>query len=91
MLCHKVARGQDKCKLWFYFGSMPKTHFPALSARDVSSWLDAALYSLQVMTFLRPQDYILTGLSKAIYTAQSLLGPLLLGLFALTVRQRLKR
>ncbi len=68
-----------------------KTHFPALSVQDVSSWLDAALYSLQAMTFLRPQDYILTGLGKAIYIAQSLLGPLFLGLFALAVRQRLKR
>ena len=46
---------------------------------------------VQGMTFLRPQDYILTGLGKAIYIAQSLLGPLFLGLLALAVRQRLKR
>ena len=55
------------------------------------SWGEAAVHSFQVMTFLRPQA-ILSGLAaKALYTIQSLLGPLFLGLFALAVRQRLKR
>ena len=54
-------------------------------------WGEIAVYSFQVMTFLRPQA-ILSGLAaKAIYTIESLLGPLFLGLFALAVRQRLKR
>lgn len=52
---------------------------------------NASIYSLQVITFLRPQDYALSGVAKAIYTVQSLLGPLFFGLFALAVRQRLRR
>ena len=61
-----------------------------LEATDISLG-KAALHSLQVMTFLRPQP-ILSGLAaKALYTIESLLGPLFLGLFALAVRQRLKR
>lgn len=57
----------------------------------VLAWADALVYSLQVMTFFKPQDYVLSGLAKAVYTFESLLGPLVLGLFALAVRQRLKR
>jgi len=54
-------------------------------------WLRAAFYSFRVMTFLKPDDLIPIGCSKVVNTIESLLGPLLLGLFALAVRQRLKR
>jgi hypothetical protein len=49
-------------------------------------------YSFRVMTLQKPQDFVLSGsLIKCIYTLQGLIGPLLLGLTALAVRQRLKR
>jgi len=47
-------------------------------------------YSLRVMTLLRPDDLVPVRVAKVVYTLQSLLGPLFLGLFALAVRQRLK-
>ncbi len=43
------------------------------------------------MTFLRPTDLAPQGIAKLVHTIQSLLGPLFIGLFALAVRQRLKR
>jgi hypothetical protein len=64
---------------------------PGLSLKNVCTWREAAPYSFQVMAFFRPQDYHLSGWAKAVYTLQSLLGPLLFGLFALAVRQKLKR
>ncbi len=48
-------------------------------------------YSFRVMTFLRPTDLAPQGIAKLVHTIQSLLGPLFIGLFALAVRQRLKR
>jgi len=55
------------------------------------TWGEVAIYSFQVTAFFRPQDFGLSAWAKVIYTLQSLLGPLLLGLFALAVRQKLKR
>jgi uncharacterized protein YjbI with pentapeptide repeats len=54
-------------------------------------WLRAAHYSLAVMCLLKPTDLVPVGFAKVVYTIDSLLGPLLLGLFALAIRQRLKR
>jgi hypothetical protein len=55
-------------------------------------WCEAFEYSLEVMTLQRPKDFALSGLGiTALYTLQSFIGPLLLGLAALAVRQRLKR
>ena len=68
--------GKDGPKLFFY------------AWRD---WLQAAHYSFRVMAFLRPDDFTPIGYGKVVHTVQSLLGPLLFGLFALAVRQRLKR
>ena len=62
-----------------------------LSGVGFSTLGEAAIYSFQVMTFLKPQSPALSGTAKVIYSIQSLLGPLFLGLFALAVRQRLKR
>jgi uncharacterized protein YjbI with pentapeptide repeats len=55
------------------------------------AWLNALHYSLRVMTLLKPEDLEPMGFAKFVQTLQSLLGPLFLGLFALAVRQRLKR
>lgn len=55
------------------------------------TWGEIAIYSFQATAFFRPQNFVLSAWAKVIYTLQSLLGPLLLGLFALAVRQKLKR
>ncbi len=63
-----------------------------LTITAVGDWLRAAVYSLRVMTFLRPDDLTLNGLDAiTVHTIDSLLGPLFLGLFALAISQRLKR
>jgi hypothetical protein len=63
-----------------------------LSMSSMGDWLQAAHYSFRTMTFLKPEDVATPiGYSRAVHTVQSLLGPLFLGLFALAVRQRLKR
>jgi hypothetical protein len=54
-------------------------------------WLQGAYYSFRVMTFLKPDDLVPVGCAHVINTFQTLLGPLFLGLFALALRQRLKR
>ena len=61
-----------------------------LTITEGSDWLSAMNYSLRVMTLLRPDDLVPAGVGKGVYTLQSLLGPLFLGLFGLAVRQRLK-
>jgi uncharacterized protein YjbI with pentapeptide repeats len=55
-------------------------------------WWEICLYSLQVMTLLRPSylEPVQFG-GRVIYVLQSILGPILLGLFALALRQKLKR
>jgi uncharacterized protein YjbI with pentapeptide repeats len=53
--------------------------------------LKAAHYSFRMMFFLKPDDLVPIGYAKLLNTAESLLGPLLIGLFALALRQRLKR
>ena len=61
-----------------------------LAITNISDWLSAMNFSLRAMTLLRPDDLVPVGGAKFVYTLQSLLGPLFLGLFALAVRQRLK-
>jgi uncharacterized protein YjbI with pentapeptide repeats len=63
----------------------------ALDWKNGWDWLRAALYSFQVMTLLKPIDLEPIGYAKLVHAAESLLGPVLLGLFALALRQRLKR
>ncbi len=61
-------------------------------ASDPTSFLDVALYSLRTMLLLKPDEFVCIGFwGKLINTLQSVAGPLLVGLFALAVRQRLKR
>lgn len=54
-------------------------------------FLQSAHYSLRVMTLLKPEDLVPVGFGKVINTVQILLGPVLIGFFALALRQRLKR
>jgi uncharacterized protein YjbI with pentapeptide repeats len=62
------------------------------SLLDWRNWGGAVRYSFQTMTLLKPADLVAVGcLSKWMHALQSLLGPVLLGLFALALRQRLKR
>jgi len=79
----------------FYLGLglCPKGESTRLAMMNTWNWLGYSfLYSFQVMTLLRPTDFEPAGLcGRFVYTAQSLLGPLLIGLFALALRQRLKR
>ena len=54
-------------------------------------WLQGAYYSFRVMMFLKPDDWVPVGYAHVVNTFQTLLSPLFLGLFALALRQRLKR
>ena len=64
---------------------------PKLALTSVWGWLQGAYYSFRVMTLLKPVDLVPVGCAHVINTFQTLLGPLFLGLFALALRQRLKR
>jgi hypothetical protein len=63
----------------------------SLAWSNAWDWLQAAYYSFRVMTFLKPDDWIPVGYTHILNTFQTLLSPLFLGLFALALRQRLKR
>jgi uncharacterized protein YjbI with pentapeptide repeats len=72
-------------------GIRPKLGGPMLSYASTWDCLRSVFYSFRVMTLMKPEDLEAIRLAKLIYAADSLLGPLLLGLFALALRQRLKR
>jgi uncharacterized protein YjbI with pentapeptide repeats len=62
------------------------------SAQGIWDWLAAAHYTFRVMSLLKPDELAIPlGHSKILFTIDSILGPILIGLFALAVRQRLKR
>jgi hypothetical protein len=77
--------------LYLCLGLLPKSGGPALTCSSAWDWLRSAFYSFRVMTLLRPDDLAPFGYAKLVHAFESLLGPLLLGLFALSVRQKLKR
>jgi hypothetical protein len=55
-------------------------------------WLQAAHYTFRAMTLLKPENLATPiGCAELIFAADSILGPILIGLFALAIRQRLKR
>jgi uncharacterized protein YjbI with pentapeptide repeats len=59
---------------------------------DCTRKWEAGLYSLKVMTLLKPSNFEPVAFwGDFVNTLQSLLGPILIGLFALALRQRLKR
>jgi uncharacterized protein YjbI with pentapeptide repeats len=76
---------------YLWWGLHPKDGGAQLTL--TSSWdgLRGIFYSFRVMTLLKPDDLVPLGYAKGIKAMESLLGPLFLGLFALAVRQRLKR
>ena len=73
------------------WGLRPKAGGSYLAWTNRWDWLQGAYYSFRVMTFLKPDDWVPIGYAHAVNTFQTLLGPLFLGLFALALRQRLKR
>lgn len=64
----------------------------ALKFSKINDWFNATLYSLQLITLQRPSDLQpVTLLAKTLNVLQGILGPILLGFFALAIRQRFKR
>ena len=60
---------------------------------DRTNIREAGLYSLKVMTLLKPSNFESACFWGDFFvnTAQSIFGPILVGLFVLALRQRLKR
>lgn len=56
-----------------------------------SDWFRVADYSFRVMTLLKPAELTPVGCARYVNTFQSVAGPILFGLFALALRQRLRR
>jgi len=81
--------------MWFELSPTPpnpNNKVPPLALTDTKTWIPAIVYSLEIMTWQKPQLYTLSdSCPRILYTIQSLLGPLLFGLFALAIRQRMKR
>ncbi len=76
---------------YLVLGLSPREGESTLALTNQWDWLRAAHYSFRVMTLLRPTDLVPLGYAKLVNTIQTILGPLFLGLFALAVRQRLRR
>lgn len=76
---------------YLWFGLSLKGSSAALmwwTGLDLATALE---YSMRVMTLLKPDNLVPVGWSRAVNLVQSLLGPVLIGLFALALRQRLRR
>jgi uncharacterized protein YjbI with pentapeptide repeats len=76
---------------YLWWGLRPKDGGPSLTWINGWDWLRGAYYSFRVMTFLKPEDWVPLRYAQVINTVQTLLAPIFLGLFALALRQRLKR
>lgn len=77
--------------VYMFLGIAPKEGAP-FGIANIECWFKVSLYSLQVMTLQKPTEIQPIGVwSTAIKTFQSIVGPVLIGLFALALRQRLKR
>jgi uncharacterized protein YjbI with pentapeptide repeats len=76
--------------LYLCLGVRPKVASDLLALSD---WSLALEYSFRVMTLLRPDELglVAVGWAKVVYFFESIAGPVLLGLFGLALRQRLKR
>lgn len=77
--------------LYLWFGLYPEGESTRLDLWKPWDWSRAAHYSFRVMFLLKPVDFVPIGLGKLVNTVETVLGPLLIGLFGLAVRQRLKR
>jgi uncharacterized protein YjbI with pentapeptide repeats len=76
---------------YWWWGLCPKAGGAKLAWANWRDWLQGVDYSIRVMTLLKPDDWDPVGYARYVRTFQTLLGPLFLGLFALALRQRLKR
>jgi hypothetical protein len=76
---------------YMWWGLRPKDGGAPLAWVNVWDWLRAAHYSFRVMTLLKPDDWVPLRYAQRVSTFQTLLGPTFLGLFAMALRQRLKR
>jgi uncharacterized protein YjbI with pentapeptide repeats len=77
---------------YMWWGLCPKTTGRSILAwTNGWDWLQGIYYSFRVMVFLKPDDWVPVSYAHLVNTFQTLLGPLFLGLFALALRQRLKR
>jgi hypothetical protein len=76
---------------YMWWGLRPKDSGSILAWTNRWDWLQGAYYSFRVMAFLKPDDWVPVGYAHVINTFQTLLSPVFLGLFALALRQRLKR
>jgi hypothetical protein len=85
------SSGQDGSSWALPSGICGGAYAPKLAWASGWDWLQGAYYSFRVMTLLKPDDWVPVGSAHVINTFQALLGPLFLGLFALALRQRLKR
>jgi len=77
--------------LYLVLGIFPRNSALPLSPFSVFDWARAVHYSFRVMTLLKPDDLTLSETARIVNTVQTIAGPLILGLFALAVRQHLKR
>jgi uncharacterized protein YjbI with pentapeptide repeats len=78
--------------LYLCLGLRPKTGDQTfLNVASAWDWLRSGFYSLRVMTLLKPEDLEPYRYAKLVHAFESLAGPVLIGLFALALRQRLKR
>jgi uncharacterized protein YjbI with pentapeptide repeats len=76
------------CYLWWGLLHVKDSILVVDSAK---TW-ETALYSLKVMSLLKPSNFEpVCFWGDLVNTAQSIFGPILIGLFALALRQRLKR
>jgi hypothetical protein len=77
--------------LYLKLGLSPKGSPTPLDLGKIGDWFRAAHYSFRVMTLLKPEDLVASESAQWVNTVQSIFGPVLFGLFALALRQRLKR
>lgn len=62
-----------------------------LAMTNCWDWFRSIFFSFRVMTLLKPEDLTPIRYAKIVHAFQSLLGPVFIGLFALALRQKLKR
>jgi uncharacterized protein YjbI with pentapeptide repeats len=82
------------CAIAYFFCSrLPEFEYPSTWADWLKTALDSLIYSLRVMFHLKPEAMVEpVGLvAGSIFIFESVLGPVLIGLFGLALRQRLKR
>ncbi len=79
------------CAICYLLPGLATQNGKALSILEKTDILQSLHYSLQTMFLLKPTDIQLTLIGKCIKTTESILGPFFIALFALAVRQKLKR